>query len=728
MTQAAEITNRDAPDWREVLRRTREYNRARTGRYDLRPWYRTRARRENPAATEGLSRALAFTAVLDGVNLHVYPGERLVGSRAGFAADALPASVSEADYRQAVEEDRTVGQRDFIAGWDHTLADYPTLLAEGVGGILARIDASLDAHSGAAQRECLRGMRIAVEAFSRWIARHAEVAADGDLAAALRRIAHQPPATFREGLQLVWLTHLAFVSQGRYANALGRIDQYMLPLYERDVRAGRLDRDGALELLCDLWAHVEELGEVTNICVGGLTPDGRDATNELSYLAIEATRLVQSPHTNLSARFHDDTPDAFHRACFECVRTGVGFPAIFNDHVLLAGLGELGVPAKVARDHCMVGCIETMLPGRQPPWSDSRFNAPLPMLRALRQLAAEAAPTWERLLEAFSRKTRDQLREHARSIDAHVAAYPVERFADPFLSALTRDCIARGRDVNDGGAEFPRFHGIAIMGLATVADSLAAVRRLVFEEKRVSLPALVEALDADFARAEPLRQTLLTRAPKYGNADPQVDEIAAWFVDLAAAECLQLRMAAGGRFLAAMAANVQNISAGREVGATPDGRRAGTPLSDAASPYFGRDLAGPTAFLRSVAQPDYHRVVSGSVINMKFEPALFADEGGAERFGALTRFFVRERIPELQFNFTGTETLADAREHPERHASLVVRVSGFSAYFTRLARDVQDDIIRRRAHGPWGPRRVGGRRGAPSSEKGLRPAGGPSGP
>jgi formate C-acetyltransferase len=236
------------------------------------------------------------------------------------------------------------------------------------------------------------------------------------------------------------------------------------------------------------------------------------------------------------------------------------------------------------------------------------------------------------------------------------------------------------------------------MGLATVADSLAAVRKLVFEEKAVDYDRLMEALDENFAGFEPLRQMLINRAPKYGNADPYVDDIAAQLVARAADACLQHTMPDGGRFVAAMAANITNIAAGREVPATPDGRFAGTPLSDAASPFFGRDRNGPTAFLASVATPDYSNVLTGSVVNMKFEPDCFAGKEGADRFEALTQHFVRDRIQQLQFNATGNETLLKARNRPGDFPNLVVRVSGFSAYFVNLAPEVQEDVIRRRAH------------------------------
>lgn len=687
------------PAWHDLLKATRAANRCRTGKYEMAPYWREMAFQQTIGQPQPVIWAQAFANVLDHVDLHTYPNEWIVGSREGLIVSRLQDGLNEADFQAALEAQKVRGRRSFGVGWDHTLADYPTLLAEGIDGLLARVQVSRETRKAPAEQATLEGMRVALEGFSRFIRRHAELAIEPDLAAILAWISRRPPRTFHEALQLVWLTHIAFVCEGRFHNALGRIDQFLFSFYESDLAAGRLNREKALDLLCHVWAHIEELGEVTNICVGGLTPDGHDATNELSYLCIEATRLVQSPHTNLSCRFHDDSPAELHRAAFECIRTGVGFPAIFNDHVLIPGLVEEGIPVEVARDHCMVGCIETMLAGRQPAWSDSGLNTPLYVLSALRRLAQDAAPSWERLQALFTEEIQNAMTAHVAVINAIFDRFPAEQFPDPFLSVLTRDCISRARDVNDGGAEFPRFHGIGVMGLANIADSLAAVKKLVFEEKAISLPELMAALDADFVGYEPLRQMLLHKAPKYGNADPYVDDLSVWVVSVTADTCLSYRTADGGRFVSAMASNIQNIPAGKQVGATPDGRHAGTPLADAASPYFGRDVNGPTAFLRSVARPDYRRVLTGSVINMKFDPEFFRDESGVTRFGAITRFFVKNRIPELQFNFTGTPTLLDAQLHPENYGDLVVRVSGFSGYFTRLSPEVQNDIIRRKSHG-----------------------------
>ena len=685
--------------WRAVLDQNREQP-FKQRPFDLCLHWRACAFFTHDGEPEPLVRAHAFKSVLDNLSMEVDPG-LLLGNCQGLTGNRPPEGVSEDEMQSMVAIHRERGQRDFWAGWDHSLADYPTLLAIGIGGYRDQVRVSMARHKGQKEQAFLQAVDLTLEAFSQFVSRLAETARQAgreDSAATCAAIASAPPRTFLQAVQLVWLTHLAFKTEGRYHMALGRLDQYLWPFYQRDCEQGQFTHEDALEILCHLWTRLDEIGEVQNICIGGLTPDGRDGTNELSYLCLEATKQVGSPHTNLSARFHDATPAAFHRACFEVIRTGIGFPAIFNDHVLIPGLESIGFPADVARDTCMVGCIETMLAGRQPPWSDSRFSTPRYLLKAMDRMAEDPERSYERLIALFRQEIAQGIQDHAAQINAHIARFPVERYPDPFLSALTRNCIERGRDVNDGGAEWPRFHGICIMGLATIADSLAAVKKLVFEEQRLPYDDLIQALHDDFAGHEPLRHMLETAAPKYGNDDPYADDIAASIVQWTSEECLKHHVHSGGRFVSAMAANVQNIAAGKEIGATPDGRHAGTPLSDAASPYFGRDLHGPTAFLASVATPDYRRVLSGSVINMRFDPDHFCDDAGAQRFAALTQYFVAERIPELQFNFTKNETLLAAQQHPARYRNLVVRVSGFSARFVELEPEVQDDIMRRRAH------------------------------
>ncbi len=693
--QHAEIlSDRRLIDWRGVLSPALRP-------FDLARYWRGISYDENPGMPDPMERALALKKTLERVDTHLLEGEPFCGSLDSFRLSSLPPWLPQERYQEGIDAEARKGTRSFWGGIDHTLPDYPMLLADGIGGVRRKAEqAEMALGRTDRERTFLGAVMVALDALSLFIGRHADAAeraGDGEMALSLRRITNSPPRGLLDAMRLVWFTHLVLTSEGRGAMALGRADQYLLPCYRRDVEEGILTRREAQDLFCHLWVKIDAMGQVTNICVGGMASDGTDATNELSYLCLEATRLVRSPSTNLSARFHDGTPDDFHVACAKVIRTGIGFPAIFNDHVTVAGLESLGVPASDARDYCMVGCVETMLAGRQPPWSDSRFNLPLCLSAALDELRGRVVLTFNDVWDAFESNVASRLREHTTQVDAHVARYPAEAFSDPLLSALTRDCVARARDLHDGGARFGRYHGFARMGLGTITDSLSAVREAVFIKKLFTFDEVMDAVDADFEGCEHIRRALLNE-PKYGNDIPEVDALAARVVDGFTAACLGERMRGGGRFIPLLGSNIQNISAGRELKATTDGRRAFEPLSDSASPSFGRDLRGPTAFLGSVAVPDYTSSVGGTVVNMRFAPEHFAGDEGVRRFVSFLKVFIKRRIHELQFNFTGTETLADAVAHPERYRDLVVRVSGFSAFFVNLPPEVQNDVIRRRAH------------------------------
>ncbi len=686
--------------WEAIRKEIRDWRDKKSG-YDLRKYWRVLAWHEHAGTPEPIVQAQAFRSVLEHASFFCYPDEKICGCLRSFYTEALPDGLTEATLKTLDEKHKARGQRNFQAGWDHTLPDYPTLLNEGLDGVIMCAKKSLQEHSAPDETTFLQAALITLEAFRDFIRRYAEAARsalDQETADALLATAGPAPKTLRQAMQLVWLTHLALSSEGRSAMALGRMDQYLYPFYQRDMQAGVINRNEVLDLFCHLWVRLDEINQIQNICIGGLTPDGRDGTNELSYILLEATKLVQSPSTNLSARFHDGTPESFFRACFDVIQTGIGFPAIFNDHINIPMLESFGIPTDIARDFCMVGCIEPMLAGRQQAWSDSRFNMPRCLDKALRQFLVGRDLSFEQLNRLFHKVMAEDLAQHVELINKRIAAFPPDRFPDPFLSALTRDCLARARDINDGGAEFRRFHGIAVMGLGTTADSLTAVKTLVIDQQKIAPEVLLSALDADFKGYEPVRQSLLQQAVKYGNDEALVDSIAADVVQWTAEESMNHKTCDGGRFMSCMAANVSNIPSGKEVGATPDGRHAGTPLSDAASPSFGRDQHGPTAFLNSVAAPDYGKV-GCTVINMRFDPEHFQDKPGADRFVSMMKFFVKNRIPELQFNFTGTETLLAAQKDPERYSDLLVRVSGFSAHFVNLAKEVQEDVIRRHAHG-----------------------------
>lgn len=653
--------------------------------------------RNAPVPSEAIFRARAFAYSLANLPVTIAPEQALAAGMETYQTDTLPAEL-EGDYSHCVGAFLGRGQRNFRVGFDHTVPAYDRLLVEGFRGFRQRVAKSKARYAGQPRRlEQLEAMDISLLAMSDFCRRVAAANQESEpvIAARLERIAEAPPCNFADAVQLVWLVHVMLSSQRRSHNALGRLDQYLYPFYRRDLEQGVLDQETALDWLCHLFAKIEGMHEVTNICIGGLTPEGRDATNELSFLILQATEKVRSPSTNISARLHDQSSEEFHLACIDVIRTGVGFPALFNDEVTVPMLVKLGIPKRHARDYCMVGCVETLIPGKQQAWSDSRFNTQMVADRIFDRLDQFA--NFEEMLEEFFREVEVDIAKHVQEYNASLASHPPERLPDPALSALTDCCIERGRDINAGGARFKRQHGIGMMGLGTIVDSLAAVKKLVFEEKQIAPKALMQALANDFQGQEPLRQMLLNRAPKYGNDDDYVDSIAVRLVERFGQAWLQHRTLDGGHFLSCMATNVSNIQAGEMVKATPDGRRAFTTLSDAASPYYGRDKNGPTAFLNSISKPDYSNQ-NCTVVNMRFQPEYFASEEGSRRFLTLTREFVRRRAHQMQFNVTDDKTLLAAQKNPEQYANLVVRVSGFSAYFTRLTPTVQNDIMRRRAH------------------------------
>ncbi len=644
-----------------------------------------------------LQHARAFAAMLEQLPTTAHPEQEFFGGVECAQLFELPSGIDRDNYFWYHGVACGHGLRNFTVGNDHTVADYRTLLKEGFGGMLRRIAESRRHHSSSARLVQLDAMEVAVNALIAYLRRAAQAlqAEQPEMAARLERIATEAPKSFADALQLVWIVFVALAAEGRYHMALGRIDQYLIDFYRRDIAANVLTREQAQEYLCHIWAKIEGFHEVTNICIGGLTPEGGDAVNELSYLALEATRLVRSPSTNLSARFHAGSSDEFQLACIDVIRTGIGFPAIFNDDVTIPMLRKLHVPAEVARDYCMVGCVETLLSGRQQAWSDGRFDLHLTADKIFDRLAE--FKNFDALWRAFEQQVDADLKKYVDNYNTTLDAYPPAQFPDPVLSAFTFDCIGRARDLNDGGAQFKRYHGVGMMGLGTITDSMAAVRKLVFEEKKIKPETLVQALAANFEGFESLRQQLLHDAPKYGNDDDYADGTAVRIVELCGRLMARYRTGDGGRFLSCMATNISNIPAGQMMKASPDGRLAWTPLSDAASPYYGRDMHGPTAFVSSICKPDY-RLQNCTVVNMRFMPDFFSGEEGRQRFLAFTREFIRRGGHEMQFNVTDNATLEAALRDPEHFGDLVVRVSGFSAYFTRLEPVVQQDIMRRLAH------------------------------
>ena len=677
-----------------------------------------------------LRRAEALNAVLMSCPVPVFPGALLAG--VGHIGRCLPADAVPAD-QLAADRDyvHAIGCRTFGSQSDHHAADYPELLRAGLAGVRSRAAASrqekqtVDAQRAVFLDSVVRALDGALAHLRRWSAALAAAADEHPCyaallrfqAAQLARLACQPPATFHDALQLVYSYHCMMQLDDRGAMAFGRLDQYLRPFWEADLRAGRATMELTQDLLDHFFARITIDEDVQNIVVGGTRPDGGDGSSLLSCQILEACKRVGRPGGNCTARLHSGTPAFFLDKCVEVISTGIGYPSVVNEEPTITGLLAYGYRAADARDFCSVGCIETQIPGRQAPWTDRRINP----LKALHLALFDGVnilngqqegprtgdpATFDALYGAFQQQFRHLLDSQVEAHNGYLRSFDDRAgdFTSPLLSALVQDCIGRGRDVNDGGALYEGNIGYGAMGIASLADSLAAVRRFVYERPRFSLDQLRAMLRVDFVGYEAERQLLLRGAPKFGNDDDEVDGLAVRAMEDFVVAFNRHRTPRGGFHWMLMASNVQNISAGQEVAATPDGRHAGQPTSDACSPTFGRDQAGPTAAARSVSKLPYHLAPGGNVVNMKISHDAVTTPAGRQTLGSLIRACFALGGSELQFNTTATEQLRAAMADPEPHEDLVVRVSGFSARFTRLGRDVQEDILARTEHALTGGR------------------------
>lgn len=676
------------------------------------------------------ARAYALEALFKSHEKNIYPHDLIAGSIRGMFSD----KINTDSCLHAASIVSSYGQNDFMTNFDHFAPDYETLLKTGVGGILSQITKSRTACANEPDYEkkkvFLDAAEISMKAFSSMIAQYTDKAEQmaketksskdrqrfSEISQTCRAVELNTPQNFRQALQLVWLAHISFVIEGRYAMALGRLDQYLYPYYRRDIENGVIDKASAEEMLACTFIKIGEhllLGgdDVVNICIGGVKPDGTGGVNELSTLILHAVGNCNIPGPNLSARIYKSIPDDFLDECLKVIGTGLGYPAMMNDGVNIPALLRHGYSLEDSRNYCMVGCIENFIQGKQPPWSDGRFNVPKYLELALNrgicpQSGVRMGPdtgdavgflTMKDFMKAFKRQLSFGASEYCAFFRNSNDRYNKTAYSQPYLSCYCRCCLERGLDINDGGTLYPSVHGACCMGIATVADSLAAIEDIVFNRKMCSVGLLRDALLKNYEGFDDLRKELL-KAPKYGNNNAFVDKYAVWYVKTMNELFSKYRTRDGGAIYIAMASNIQNIDAGKEVGATPDGRMSAQPLNDAASPMHGMDKNGPTAVANSVTKPDYTLVSCGSVLNQKYSPSMFSDPEKRAKLLSLIKVYFRKGGQEIQINSVSRKTLTEAMENPENYKSLVVRVSGFSAYYTCLDRSVQQDILQRTEH------------------------------
>ena len=513
-----------------------------------------------------------------------------------------------------------------------------------------------------------------------------------------RNVALRAPQTWWEALQLNWFTHLINHTQG--AHQLGRFDQYMWPVLRRQLELGEMTMVEAQELLECLWLKFStytavDMDNLQNIILGGLTSDGVDATNPLSYMCLEATDQLGTIDPKWSIRVHGDSPGEFLGRAAEIIRKGVSEPGIYNDEIIIKALTEAGVPLEDARDYTNDGCSEILVQGSTNPWA---FEARVKLLKCL-ELTVEFIQDFESFEEFYgSYKDRVSVAVSLAVANANVLQEAVPRISpNPWLSAGVEGCLEKMMDVTEGGARY-NSAAVCATGLADAVDSLAALRKMVYEERLISPGELLMALEADFEGYERMRLLLLNRAPKFGNDDDYVDSLAADLVEHLHREVTRHRNPRGGGYVLGLFSYGDYIGHGLVTGATPNGRRSGNSIGPNFSPSPGRDMAGPWAAMMSTAKVNQALTANGNALDLTLHPSALAGPKGVESLVSLIRAFNSVGGMQVQFNIVDSETLVAAQREPEKYQNLTVRLWGFPAYFTRLPREFQDHIIARSEH------------------------------
>jgi pyruvate formate-lyase/glycerol dehydratase family glycyl radical enzyme len=629
-------------------------------------------------------------------------------------------------------------------GIGHFLLDYALVLGRGLEDLVREVRSRIAALDLAERpedvdrRSFYLAVQMVLEAVLSFAERYASMAEEQarcapgaqrraeleEIARICRRVPWLPARTFREALQSFWFVQLVpHIDSDGTAISPGRFDQYLGPYLDADLREGRLTLETAQDLVDQLWLKFNQILSLwkaddakyfggfpisQNLIVGGVDRNGVDATNALSLLALRATERLRLPQPALSARLHLDSPEEFLQAVIDVIATGVGMPALFNDGMLTPCLMARGMPLEDARDYAIIGCVEPGWHGRASCASNAAYFNLLKCLelalgngvcavtgRAVGPKTGDPAgfASIGDVMGAFERQVAWWVRRTVAVFNViervHQSYVPF-----PFNSALVADCLERGKDYLAGGARY-NLNGMQGVGIANVADAMAGIEQVVFRERRLTLPQLIEALRNDFGSDADLHEHLRLRVPHYGNDDEQVDRYAREAGQIYCREVERYTSPRGARYHPGLYPVSANIPLGRDVGASADGRLARSPLADGVAPRHGADTLGPTAVLRSAARLDQALASNGTQLNQKFLPAVFRSPRDRAKFASYLRAFVGLPIQEVQFNVVDRRTLQDAQAHPERHPNLVVRVAGYSAFFNDLDRSTQDDIVGR---------------------------------
>jgi pyruvate formate-lyase/glycerol dehydratase family glycyl radical enzyme len=531
-----------------------------------------------------------------------------------------------------------------------------------------------------------------------------------------RRVPAHAPQTFHEALQFAWLMHELIEMEGECVRSMGHFDRVFYPYYHADLEAGRLTREQAKELIKFAWfkhhARTQGRNNGKNFLFGGQRADGSDATNELTYLALEAYEELGIPDPKLSVRFFPGTPDRLYQRVADLIRRGHNSFVLMNDVPALTGLVKRGKTLEDARTYLPIGCYEPAVDGKE---AACTMNLVINLAKAVELALADGVnplsgerigpPTGDprgfsdfgQLFDAYTAQLEAIIARAVDCVRAHERQWPRIN-PSPLLAATIADCLERGQDIGEGG---PHYNSVGCVGagLANASDSLLALRRGVFEERHCSMEELLAALDSDFAGQERLRLYLQNRVPKWGNDAPDADDMARRVADHYCQAVHAHTNARGGPCQAALFTLDYQWTLGRATGALPDGRKARTGLAPGVGASTGLDKAGVTGLLNSVSRLDFTETPNGAVLDVTLHPTAVSGDDGLAAFVALIKSFFARGGYALQFNIFDAETLRDAQRHPERYASLQIRVTGWSVYFTTLSKDEQDQFIARTTHG-----------------------------
>ncbi len=541
------------------------------------------------------------------------------------------------------------------------------------------------------------------------------------------RVPAYPAGTFREACQSFYFFQLILqLESSGHSISPGRFDQYMYPTYAEDLKAGRINSDQAMEVLECLWLKLAEINKVRpigatrafggypmfqNMCVGGQTREGKDATNDLSYMCLEASKNVGLHQPSISARLWNNTPEELWKKIIEVTKSGIGMPALYNDEIIIPGMLNRGKTIEDARDYAIVGCVEPGAQGYEYAESGGTGDAPFFSMPACLEYAIndgenmmtgkQTGPhtghladfdTFDDLKKAYDIQLKyfvDQFTVITNTADiVHQENIPL-----PFLSCGMEPCVDRGLDVTDGGAKY-NATGTAGVGVSNTADAMMAIKKFVFDEKVIGKQEFLEILKNNWEGQEVLRNRILAETPQYGNDNEEVDGIASW---VAERYCQMTEESDGirGPYSPGLYPVSANVPMGMGMAASADGRKAGQPLADGISPVHGRDKNGPTALLNSAAKIDHFINSNGTLLNMKFHPSAVDGEKGEAALEVLMKHYFYSKGLHVQYNVVSSKKLRDAQKNPDKYRDLVVRVAGYSALFVGLDPDLQEDIITR---------------------------------